>query len=211
MGLIVAYRNREEHLKKFIPHMQKFLKDFPYHLFIIEQTQEKLFNKGMLLNTGFKLAKPTCDYVCLHDVDMLPLSADYSYPKSPTRLATHVEQFDFDMPYPQFFGGVVLFNNKDFETINGYCNAYWSWGCEDDDVRIRCQNKKLAIETREGTFLSLPHERHPENSTVRANREICEEFLYGNTELQKEGLNTVNFEIVSEQHDNNFSHYTIRI
>lgn len=213
LGVIVAYRERKEHLKQFIPHIQNFLKDLPHHIYIIEEEDNVPFNPGKLRNVGFTLAKEKCDYVCFHDVDMLPKSADYSYPDHPILLATHVEQFDFDVPYPQYFGGVTLFNCKDFEKINGYCNSYWGWGCEDDDLRLRCLYKKLKIDSRPGFFLSLSHEKHPENDPlVSANRELCEEFLHGNTSLQeKDGLNTLFFKILKETNEDKLSHYLVNI
>lgn len=212
MGLIIPYRNREEHLKKFIPHIQKFLKDFPYHLFIVEQTSEKPFNRGKLLNIGFKLAKSTCDYVCFHDVDMLPVTADYSFPEQPTHLATQVGQFAFEMPYPTYFGGVTLFNVTDFEKVNGFCNQYWVWGSEDDDLRARCENVGLKIVSRTGTYISLPHPVNPQSDPlVLANRERQKEFISGNIQLQEDGLKTLQYELQNEQHQELISHSLVKI
>ncbi len=201
LGIIVPYRNREEHLKQFIPYMKNFLKDVPYHIYVIEQTDEKPFNRGSLLNIGFLLAKEKCDYVCFHDVDMLPVSADYSYCTVPTHLATHVEQFDYQMPYPQYFGGVTLFNRHDFALINGYHNGYFGWGLEDDDLRVRCFMHGLTIESRAGTFLSLSHPHAEEaNPDTQRNRQLFERFYRGDITLLADGLDSLHFTILHESH-----------
>lgn len=212
MALIVPYRNREEHLREFIPHVRRFLADFPYEIFIIEQLSGKPFNRGMLLNIGYAVSKKDCDYFCFHDIDMLPVKADYSFPDTPVHLATHVEQFDYAMPYPNYFGGVTLFNLTDFESVNGYCNEYWGWGREDDDLRIRCQDADLPIVPREGTFLSLPHGKpQEEDSLLQLNQERYEEYACGNKILQEDGLKNLHFELQSERKTNDFFHFVVKI
>lgn len=212
MGIIVPYRNREEHLAKFLPHMEKYLKDSDYQIFIIEQSDDKPFNRGKLLNVGFAFAKASCDYVCFHDVDMLPLKADYSFPEAPTHLATAVEQFNFEMPYPTYFGGVTLFNIQDFELVNGYANEYWGWGAEDDDLQFRCKIMNITTTSRKGFFTSLSHEKISENDPlVLANQDKLEELLYGPTALPSEGLKTLEYEVVSKKSEGKVHTYKILI
>src|SRR5262245_39454385 len=114
LAVLVPYRDREAHLAEFVPHMRQFLsaQGIPFQIVIIEQADPKPFNRGKLLNVGFSLVKDEVDYVCFHDVDMLPIAADYSYCETPTHLAAQVEQFGWDLPYPEYFGGVVLFDRE---------------------------------------------------------------------------------------------------
>ena len=192
--------------------MEKYLQDVDYRIFIIEQTDDKPFNRGKLLNVGFSIAKDTCEYVCFHDVDMLPLKADYSFPDLPTHLATAVEQFNFEMPYPTYFGGVTLFNIQDFESINGYANEYWGWGAEDDDLQFRCKIAGLSIDSRKGFFSSLSHVKAVENDPlVLANQDKLEELLYGPTELPKEGLKTLDYIIIHEKIEGKVQTYKVQI
>ena len=91
LGVIIPYREREEHLERFIEHFTKFMSDkkINYQIFVIEQYDLKPFNWARLLNIGYKIAMSHgCDYVCFHDADMLPEEADYSYPTKPTHLAS---------------------------------------------------------------------------------------------------------------------------
>src|SRR5687768_16186254 len=129
---IVPYRSRVNHLSEFVPRMQRRFRNSP--IYIIEQADDKPFNRGQLLNVGFKVFGKDFDYVALHDIDMLPTKADYSYPEIPTHLATKVQQFRYKMPAPDYFGGVVLFNKEDFVTCNGYSNKFWFWGGEDNQL-----------------------------------------------------------------------------
>jgi hypothetical protein len=80
LAIIVPYRDRAEHLRQFVPHMRDYLTDakLDYTIHIIEQTAGKPFNRGAVNNIGFKLAEASADYVCFHDVDYLPIKADYS-------------------------------------------------------------------------------------------------------------------------------------
>lgn len=210
MGLVIPYRNREAHLKEFIPYLTKFLKDIPFHLFIIEQSPEKGFNNGALLNIGYLYSKSSCDYLCFHCVDMLPVSADYSYPTSPTRVASQIEQYNFGIPYPTYFGGVVLFNYSDFEKVNGYSNQYWGWGYEDEDMSNRIEKSGLQLTSRPGMFLSLPHQRADENSpSVALNRKRCSALILDYLSLEEDGLNTMKYKVISEKHDKQISHILV--
>ena len=77
LGIIVPYRNRHSHLTEFKKQITSYLDDNSYDnyvIIIVEQYKVGLFNRGMLLNIGFKEAKKqNCDYVVFHDVDMKPL------------------------------------------------------------------------------------------------------------------------------------------
>ncbi len=67
LGIIVPYRDRETHLKKFVEHMNAFLIKAKrnFEIFVIEQSGTKLFNRGALFNAGFYFAKLAgCD--CIH-------------------------------------------------------------------------------------------------------------------------------------------------
>jgi hypothetical protein len=153
LGVIVPYRHREEQLPIFLGHITSYLtkNNIDYHIIIVDQDDAKQFNRGMLLNIGFKYAKNMrCDYVVFHDVDMLPVDVDYSYSELPLHLAT-----DFDLDegekkreiFQEYFGGVTMFTTEAFKKINGYSNKYWGWGYEDTDLLFRCKVKNIDLDT----------------------------------------------------------------
>lgn len=147
LNLIVPHRDRQSHLKRFIPSVEKYLddNDIPFSIYIIDQDNKKPFNRGKLLNIGFDISKDDGDYFCFHDVDLIPDEVDYSYPEYPVHLATNLSKDDFKEGWEYYFGGVTMFNKGDFKKINGFSNNYWGWGFEDDDLLRRCVNFGLKV------------------------------------------------------------------
>ena len=151
LAIIVPYRDREEHLAKFVPHMDKFLSDkgINFKIFVVEQGNDRPFNRGWLINVGYDISSQQgYDYFCFHDVDMLPedKSCDYSWVEKPTHLAARLSKFNYRLVYPEYFSGVTLFNKEHFEWINGYSNKYWGWGFEDDDLLYRCRKRGVPLQ-----------------------------------------------------------------
>ena len=74
LAIIVPYRNRKKQLDRFIKHIDKFFKNpirsteklVDYHIFVIEQSDDKPFNQGKLLNIGYSCAQNK-DYDSLRD------------------------------------------------------------------------------------------------------------------------------------------------
>jgi beta-1,4-galactosyltransferase 1 len=193
--IIIPYRDRAEHLKQFIPHYFKLLNNI--EIFIIEQDDKKLFNRGMLMNVGFDIASKSTGnkYFTFHDVDMLyigdKIEKIYSYPEKPTHTATACEQYDYKMPYSNYFGGVCLFNEKDFLKINGFSNSFNGWGAEDDNLLFRIKKNKMDINRiLNCKYKSLSHERNIDREALKINREL-------QYTKYDDGLNTLKYEINS--------------
>jgi hypothetical protein len=154
LGIVVPYRDRYEHLQTFKKSVIKYFEStkIDYELIVVEQDDAKVFNRGKLLNIGFKYAKKLkCDYVAFHDVDMLPVDVDYSYSNVPIHLASRfVSTSDFKrIVFDEYFGGVTLFPVDVFEKINGYSNEYWGWGYEDNDLLHRCKHYNIDLDKKE--------------------------------------------------------------
>jgi predicted glycosyltransferase involved in capsule biosynthesis len=203
LAVIVPYRNREAHLKEFMPYMEKSLSEekIPFDIFIIEQYDDKPFNRAKLLNAGFNEAKEY-DYFAFHDVDMLPVDSDYSFPDGPTHLSSEVEQFNWGLPYDGYFGGVTLFDKESFIKINGYSNEYWGWGAEDDDVIHRCMIKNVDTYRKPCRYRSLDHERNIERIEYSQNLTKLYEFQNSNSPedmIGKDGISSLVYEKVSEK------------
>src|SRR5210317_516189 len=143
LGVIVPYRKRPTHLRKFRKSIESYLKDQDYELIVVEQADDLPFNRGKLLNIGFKYAvRKGCDYVVFHDIDMLPINVDYSYSDVPIHLATGFTNSDREI-FDTYFGGVTLFPVDSFKKVNGYSNEYWGWGFEDDDLLLRLTEQRV--------------------------------------------------------------------
>jgi hypothetical protein len=153
LGVIIPYRNRLEHLNRFLTCIKTYLnlRKINYEIIVINQDNGKQFNRGMLLNIGFiEAVKLECDYVVFHDVDMLPVDVDYSYSEIPLHLATgfmlNPDEKKREL-FEQYFGGVTMFSVESFKKIDGYSNKYWGWGYEDTDLLYRCVKKGIELDT----------------------------------------------------------------
>lgn len=153
--IITPYRNRPGHLRQFIRHYKDF------SIYVIEQDNDLPFNRGMLLNIGFSIAKAT--HCIFHDIDMLcigGLNHYRSYPGNPVQLATHAEQFGYRLPFAEYFGGVTMFSRDHFELCNGYSNHFWGWGGEDNLMYDTVISKGLQVIRKNCYHKSLKHERN---------------------------------------------------
>jgi hypothetical protein len=154
LGVCVPYRNREQHLKQFIPTVSKFLKeaDIDFKIYFAHQVDDKLFNRGAMKNIAAKHAfEDGCDYIVWHDIDMVPEddTCDYSFPNdNPQHIAVRISQSDYQLKYEEYFGGAVIFSKEQAERTNGYSNDYWDWGMEDDDLFWRCVKEGYANKTK---------------------------------------------------------------
>ena len=68
------------------------------------------FNRASLINVGFLYARnESCDYMAMHDVDLLPLNRNLSYRYPGDRLY-HVAAPEYHprYHYPKFVGGILM-------------------------------------------------------------------------------------------------------
>ena len=199
LAIVVPYRNREEHLRVFLPHMKDYLskQGIDNTIFIIEQEEGKPFNRAKLLNIGFLEASSDHDYFVMHDVDMLPQNVDYGYQENPTHLAAGASQFNYRLPYDGYFGGVTMFSRESLSKINGYSNEYWGWGAEDDDVLYRCHLAGLKVQRQSpGILKSLSHDRQIDEQDYKKNIERIREMWSKKLNWENEGLNSCKYSVI---------------
>lgn len=201
LSIVVPYRDRAAHLKHFITHMRaRFKKE---EILIVEQGPGKPFNRAKLLNIGF--LNSDADYFAFHDVDMLPFKADYSYCENPTHIATRCSQFRYKMPFPDYFGGVTLFNREDFTKANGYSNKFFSWGAEDCEMREHILKLGMKIDRRQCTFESL-HHRPEDRSLYQQNLK-----LLAQGRGDDDGLTHCEYEIIKKHNHGNYIKISVRV
>ena len=207
LAIVVPYRDRAEHLAHFVPHVSMYFqrdkldRHIPFSMHIVEQNGNAPFNRGKLFNCGYALTRDRADYVCFHDIDYLPLWADYSWSPKPTRVIWHGLHLTED--WDHFIGGVSLFDKQVFERLNGYPNAYWGWGYEDAELSIRCKIAGFELERRDGTFQGLEHKHAGYSSPGvytpegQRTRNLYEERRPRARELMvQDGLRTLQFSVV---------------
>lgn len=146
--IVVPYRDREDHLKVFIPSMQAYLPGD--QIMIVEQVDKKPFNRGKLLNIGAIVAN--ADTYIFHDVDMLPVKVSYIEREGVTQIAFS------DIQLVDYLGGVTMFSFPVFFKAGGYHNDYFH-RAEDNEMRFNLKRKGISVLNRFGIFKELQHER----------------------------------------------------
>jgi len=162
--ILVPYRDnpakeRSSQLKEFMEHFSNGgWKELS--VIIVEQSDDdRLFNRGALLNVGARLAKKY-SHIILHDVDLLPDESLLPYytmiPDHPVHIGTI---WKTKYTSERFLGGILSISLKDFQRVNGYPNQFWGWGGEDDVLRNRLIHAKIPIyrPTLHDGIKELPH------------------------------------------------------
>lgn len=203
--IIVPYRLRAKHLQQFLPHYRKLLPNARF--LIVEQSMTKEFNAFALCNVGAKYAWDESAYFCFHDVDMIVQGKpNYSYPENPVHCATNASQFNWQMPFPHYTGGVVLFNKEDLIKINGYSNNFFCWAGGDTELYYRVEKCGLKWERRPHRYLSLPHpKRHPTGFDPARQRQAEQD------RAPNDGLSHTEFTILAEREIINGKIITVEI
>ena len=135
--ILIPYRDRKEHLDYFIKHTLPILKKylFPLKIIIIEQNNQKLFNRGKLLNAGFLEYFKEGTYFFTHDVDLNP------YEKTIEEIYTKIPKQDEIIGIYtsgcDTLGGIIKFHKNTFQKINGFPDNFWGWGVEDKALQNR--------------------------------------------------------------------------
>jgi hypothetical protein len=186
------------------------------NILIIEQAPGGLFNRGMVKNVGALLAEKAT-YFAFHDVDHLPIWADYSPTAEPAcivgfgfkrRFTDNPAQVLLDtQPQTVTMGGVVLLSVDHFRRVNGHSNAYWGWAYEDVDLRNRLLTCGLNLTHRPGTFHVIDHVHEgfkPDGSPTEEN--VSTRAIYdarwseGKDNLMAEdGLSSCRFDVLNWQ------------
>ncbi|XP_038212141.1 beta-1,4-N-acetylgalactosaminyltransferase bre-4-like [Zerene cesonia] len=171
VAILVTYRNRQSQLDVFIPFIHNFLKKqkIHYKVYIIEQQDDKPFNKGLLYNIGAKQAIAD-KFPCLihHDVDLLPLNAANLYVclQQPRHMSAIIDKFRFVLPYKTLVGGVLAIRSDQYVELNGFSNKFKGWGGEDDEFAARIKKHNydiLRFPPDISRYTMLVHKQEPKN------------------------------------------------
>jgi hypothetical protein len=169
VGIVVPYRDRPVHLRRFTNHMVSYWRrEFPCDsmwLYVIEQDDALAFRRAALCNVGIKevlaaahRAHVIVDCIVFHDVDLVPdPGVPYTVCTHPTQLGSELEHFNWGVPYAASAGGIVSMRPQDWIAINGMSNNFKGWGGEDDDLHRRLQGAHLL---KRGQHLHRPPPGH---------------------------------------------------
>ena len=212
IAIIVPFRDQESEKKRtkqlntLVEYFKSYLKDNEYKIFVVEQSNDqRKFNRGQLLNIGFEYAvKEGYNNFIFHDADLLPSDELKEYYENipemgPVHIAAVWDRYGSNQKY---FGGIVAFNKKMFERINGYPNDFWGWGGEDDELYKRTVKFYNILKSKKGSIRDL--EELSLEQKLDYLRENDLKFMQKNEALAKHestwknnGLNTLNYTNIS--------------
>ena len=143
--IIIPYRDREEHLNYFLKHSAPFIKENmnDVEILIVEQSNDKLFNRGKLLNIGVHYTNNEDTLFITHDVDVNPIAL-----KTIDLYNLNVDENEIIGIYTSecnTLGGLIKFKGKTFNCINGFPNNFWGWGTEDKCLQNRAEFYNIKI------------------------------------------------------------------
>uniref|UniRef100_U3KER2 Beta-1,4-galactosyltransferase n=1 Tax=Ficedula albicollis TaxID=59894 RepID=U3KER2_FICAL len=171
VAILIPFRNRYEHLPVLLRHLIPMLQRqrLQFAFYVVEQAGNQPFNRAMLFNVGFREAMKDLAWDCLifHDVDHIPENDRnyYGCGQMPRHFAAKLDKYMYLLPYNEFFGGVSGLTVEQFQKINGFPNAFWGWGGEDDDLWNRVQYAGYSVTRPEGDtgkYKSIPHHHRGE-------------------------------------------------
>ncbi len=146
-------QNRGEHLKYILDYYKKL--NLNFDIYIIEQGNDDLFNKGILLNAGHDIIKKSginYDNEIHHDIDWVPDNKAIEYFFS-DQLVAAVKGWDRVST-----GGIVVVPFSIMDKVNGYSNRFSGWGSEDDNFGARLYNNDIKIfRPKYGKYKNLEH------------------------------------------------------
>jgi len=201
--ILIPYRNREKHLKYWIentyPKLNKVLENL--EVLVIEQSEDnKLFNRGKVLNVGFKYYDEDEYNYFTHDIDHNPINVDiYNHKINNNNILSIKSAHNISL------GGIIKFKGTVYKKINGFRNDYWGWGIEDRDLYYRSKFYNInIIRNNKIKFKILKHKHMGiEFNKIKSNK--CNYIFKSNyNEIKKKfilesGLNNLKYKIVKEE------------
>lgn len=216
MAIIIPFRDREFHLKLFTQHLHPFLNKqlIEYKIYVIEQNDDKAFNRGKLLNIGFMEALKQDNFCCFifHDVDVLPINQKqiYSCSKTPRHICSNLDKFRYNLIYPSFFGVGTSFSKSQFLQINGFSNMYFGWGGEDDDIYLRVRYKNLKVTRWDDKIARCNMMVHTQSTP---NPERMKLLQQGKLRYETDGINSLSgsYQVVSIKEEPLFTKISVNL
>lgn len=221
LTIVIPYRDRESHLRQLLPVLQATLaqQGIAHRVLVVEQESGGLFNRGKLINVGMHYAAEGTDYYCIHDVDAVPVVANYACPSQPLRLVgTTLPDSGAAKRTDHYFSGAVSLRKEQAFAANGFSNEYWGWGKEDDDFFFRLLLAGLLCYfDSQGVFHDLPNPGHQQVQRkkfatpphVAQNRRRRSRLLRGQADPADDGLSTLKYQVIERSSSD--SHEKIRV
>lgn len=211
LTVVIPFRDRDAHLRQLLPGLRLALQSqgIDYRVLVVEQEAGRLFNRGKLINVGVHYAADTTDYYCIHDVDAVPVVANYACPSQPLRLVHKVYRALSEEARPaHYFSAAISIRKEHIAAANGFSNEYWGWGKEDDDFffRLLLAGFVCYFDTH-GRFHDLPNPAEQQvrrrwmatPAHVAVNRRRRSLLQRGILDHSTDGLNSLRYQLIDHE------------
>ncbi|XP_036602706.1 beta-1,4-galactosyltransferase 3-like [Trichosurus vulpecula] len=214
-AIIIPYRARRKHLHQLLYHLHPFLQrqQIHYTIYVVHQMDNYTFNRGKLLNVGFKEAMKENNWQCIyfHDVDLIPEDDRniYGCNSFPTHVSVAIDKFQYELPYRTFFGGVTALQPIHYLKINGFPNNYWGWGGEDDDIASRIFLNKMLISRPPAVYGRYHMLKHGHDRGNEANPKRFHLLSKTHLRWRYNGMNSLLYSLMSKEQTPLYTNLTV--
>ena len=220
--IILPIRNREKYLDKYLKNVLPILKkqNIDYKIIIVEQSPEKLFNKGKINNIGFKEGTQifnNIDYIYFNDIDNFPLNSNI------INFNKNIKNVEHFFGYKHCLGGIFAVNKNIFNKINGFSNNFYGWGYEDVDIQNRflknniniSRNNFIARAQNKNKYfdeITKKKNRNTTNLNIKKSENYLKLYNQNMKNVFKDGLNNCKYKILKKTNiDENIIRITVLI
>ncbi|CAH8660076.1 unnamed protein product [Dicrocoelium dendriticum] len=209
VAIVIACKNRWKQLNVMLHYLIPLLQKqrLCFRIFVVEQLNPSVFNKGSMLNVGFVEAAKHFRFRCVifHDVDLAPINdlnpygCDSLTENIVVHLGVGLDNRSFKLRYPSLVGGVLKFSTLNFVRVNGFSNRYWGWGQEDDDMEARIRARGLDyihVPISLARYHAVPHDPAPKDHV----NDHLQLLKSAKARISTDGLNSLNYSIVDVKH-----------
>lgn len=201
IAIIIPYRDNFIELNKLIKYFKNFKleKNYNYDLYIIDQNNYDLFNKGLLLNIGYYISNKNNNYdrYLFHDIGYYPSEKMFNL---------YFENININIYYTyslysnkNFIKGVFGLNNYTINKINGFSNIFFGNGIEESiynrfiNCNINIYKPKKNIESEDEYYYEKIIKNEEEE---KINNKIEQKILKDLNNYFKDGINKLNEYII---------------
>ena len=220
--VVVPFRgplgNFETFCSRLPPHLTG--QGIRFSLVVVNQVDAHPFNRAALVNAAYSMLvsrrvpgvrfSADADYLAVHDVDRFPVLSNASCSRHVANYYEYPARSPRVLHSESYTGGVVLIRAAHFRSVNGFSNAFWGWGHEDNEMYVRLRWCGLVPQHGEQLDACMEHHdclecrRAKPSNTFEALRSETRSIALVQSRLASpdqhmwhDGLSTINFSLAA--------------
>ncbi len=110
-----------------------------------------------------------------------------------------------------FFGGVIAVSTSDYAQYNGFSNAFWGVGLEDDDFYLRIRRHNLTVTRPQLPIEYLKYRTFYGDHPIKPNPDRQQVFDIGLLRFETDGLINLQYNLDGFRLHKLYTHLTVRL